>query len=321
VSNTGVVSRPSHASGDASVTLTATMNNGTITQTKQFVLTVSKLAQTTTEAVTEVNTWLTWDQIKGSNTSQTAVTVNLNLLTTRTSTGNLSVAIAWASNSTGVISTAGVVVRPSGTTDKVVVLTATISSSTITQTKTFSITVTKLTMIAAVPTQSNTLTYSGSSQSPTWNTTVNMTATGGTASSVNAGNFTRAFTPNTGYQWWDGKVGAKNANWSIAKQIPLSTAWSINPTSISLNSTSTTYHATVNVNKGSLNRDIKASTSSNGYAQAQAQFDSVLFTRGSSAVTSGTSATGYICIAGNDNYADTANKTVNITVYGQGWSK
>ena len=73
----------------------------------------------------------------------------------------------------------------------------------------------------SLPTQSGTLTYSGSSQSPTWSgyDSAKMTL-GGTTSGTNAGSYTATFTPKTGYQWSDGTTGAKDASWSIGKASP-----------------------------------------------------------------------------------------------------
>ncbi|WP_317973081.1 immunoglobulin-like domain-containing protein, partial [Paenibacillus sp. CCS19] len=47
----GTVTRPSYTAGDALVTLTATIKKGSVEETKTFTLTVTKLAQTDTEAV------------------------------------------------------------------------------------------------------------------------------------------------------------------------------------------------------------------------------------------------------------------------------
>ena len=50
--------------------------------------------------------------------------------------------------------------------------------------------------IAAVPSQSGTLTYSGSAQSPAWsNYDPNAMTLGGTASGTNAASYTATFTP------------------------------------------------------------------------------------------------------------------------------
>ena len=48
-----------------------------------------KLPQSASEAVTEIHSWLVWDQIKGTNSVQTAVTANLSLPTSRVAGGGV----------------------------------------------------------------------------------------------------------------------------------------------------------------------------------------------------------------------------------------
>ena len=69
-----------------------------------------------------------------------------------------------------------------------------------------------------IPSQSGTLTYNTSSQSPSWNDydTTKMTL-GGTTSGTNAGTYTATFTLDSHYIWSDGTSGAKNVNWLIGK--------------------------------------------------------------------------------------------------------
>ena len=79
--------------------------------------------------------------------------------------------------------------------------------------------VTKLTsVINSVPTQSGSLTYTGSAQSPTWNGYDEEKLTiGGTTSGTNAGSYTATFTPKDGYEWSDGTTDAKSVTWTIGK--------------------------------------------------------------------------------------------------------
>ena len=73
-------------------------------------------------------------------------------------------------------------------------------------------------VVSAVPTQSGTLTYTGTAQSPTWTGyDPNKLSMTGDTSKVNAGNYTTTFTPKPGCVWWDGTAESKNASWSIAK--------------------------------------------------------------------------------------------------------
>ena len=72
--------------------------------------------------------------------------------------------------------------------------------------------------IAAVPSQSNTLTYTGAAQSPTWEgyDSAKMTI-GGEQSAMDAGNHVATFTPTKNFQWNDGTTDAKEATWSIGR--------------------------------------------------------------------------------------------------------
>ena len=73
--------------------------------------------------------------------------------------------------------------------------------------------------IETVPTQSGSLTYSGSAQSPSWSNFDNTKLTeGGETSKTDAGTYTATFTPVEGYKWWDDTLTAKSASWSIGKQ-------------------------------------------------------------------------------------------------------
>ena len=69
-----------------------------------------------------------------------------------------------------------------------------------------------------LPVQSETLTYTGSEQSPSWNNfdATKMTVSG-TTTAVNADTYTAKFTPKTGYAWEDGTTGAKSVTWKIGK--------------------------------------------------------------------------------------------------------
>lgn len=72
--------------------------------------------------------------------------------------------------------------------------------------------------INAVPTQSGSLTYTGSAQSPSWNSYDSAAMTiGGTTTGTNAGTYTATFTPKDGYQWFDGTTEAKSVTWSIGR--------------------------------------------------------------------------------------------------------
>ena len=72
--------------------------------------------------------------------------------------------------------------------------------------------------INAVPSQSGSLTYTGSAQSPSWNSYDPTVMTiGGTTTGTNAGTYTATFTPKDGYQWYDGTTEAKSVTWTIGR--------------------------------------------------------------------------------------------------------
>jgi hypothetical protein len=72
--------------------------------------------------------------------------------------------------------------------------------------------------ISTAPSQSNTLTYTGNAQSPTWsNYDSNKLTLGGTTSGTNATSYTATFTPKSNYKWSDGSTSAKNVTWTIGK--------------------------------------------------------------------------------------------------------
>lgn len=75
------------------------------------------------------------------------------------------------------------------------------------------------TSISTLPSQSGTLTYDGTTQTPSWSNYDSSKLTlGGATSAKNAGTYTAVFTPRTGYSWWDGTTEAKSASWTIGRQ-------------------------------------------------------------------------------------------------------
>ena len=78
--------------------------------------------------------------------------------------------------------------------------------------------------INAVPSQNGILFYTGSTQSPSWNSfdTEKLTL-GGTTTGTNAGSYQATFTPKEGFKWSDGTTTAKTVSWTISKatiQVP-----------------------------------------------------------------------------------------------------
>ena len=72
--------------------------------------------------------------------------------------------------------------------------------------------------IDAIPSQSGSLTYTGSPQSPSWNSYNPETLTlGGQTSGTNAGEYQATFTPKEGYTWAGGGNEAKTVTWRIGR--------------------------------------------------------------------------------------------------------
>ena len=133
ISNAGVVTRPEE---DTDVTITATITSGAISDTKDFVIKVIGTGSgTDDEAVANAATALTWDIIKGVNTLESNVTTNLVL----PATGVQKTTITWVSNTTGVMSNAGIMSPSRPTTGSTITMTATIRRGAAVTTKVFTL--------------------------------------------------------------------------------------------------------------------------------------------------------------------------------------
>lgn len=87
--------------------------------------------------------------------------------------------------------------------------------------------------VVALPTQSGSLRYTGSTLSPSWSNYDSAKLTlGGTTSAINAGNYTATFTPKDNYKFSDGVTTAKIVYWKIAKAAG---SFSLSTTQISVN--------------------------------------------------------------------------------------
>jgi len=74
-------------------------------------------------------------------------------------------------------------------------------------------------VVVALPTQSGSLRYTGSTLSPSWNNYDSQKLTlGGTTSAINVGTYTATFTPKDNYKWSDGSTTAKNVSWTIQNE-------------------------------------------------------------------------------------------------------
>lgn len=158
--------------------------------------------------------------------------------------------------------------------------------------------------IASVPTQTGSLTYNGSTQSPTWSgyDTSKMTL-GGTTSGTNAGTYTATFTPKSNYQWTDGGTGAKNVNWSIGKAAGSLT---LNRSSLTLNNATRT--GTITVTRPG-NGVVTASSNKTSIATVSVSGTTITVT----AVAYG-SATITVNVAEGTNHTAPSSKTCSVTV-------
>lgn len=86
--------------------------------------------------------------------------------------------------------------------------------------------------IPTVPSQSGTLTYNGTAQTPTWSDYDPTKMTLSVTAETNAGTYTAEFTPKSGYCWNDDTITAKSVSWVIDKATG---AVSVVPSSIELN--------------------------------------------------------------------------------------
>ena len=97
--------------------------------------------------------------------------------------------------------------------------------------------------IANVPSQSGSLTYTGSAQTPSWSNYDSSKMTLSVTAQTNAGTYSASFTPKDDYMWSDGTTAAKSVNWTIGKAAG---SLSLSKSSITLNSStkSTTFTVT-----------------------------------------------------------------------------
>ena len=174
----------------------------------------------------------------------------------------------------------------------------------VTKTTTLSVTVERKS-ISTVPSQSGTLTYTGSAQSPQWNNYDSSKMTlGGVTSGTNAGSYNATFTPTANYRWSDGTTTAKNVSWTIGKAAG---SLSISPTSLTLNNSNPTGKITV-TRAG--NGTITAESSNTGIVTVSVSGNEVTVNNVNK--TSG-SATVTIKVSAGTNYNAPANKTCEIT--------
>lgn len=160
--------------------------------------------------------------------------------------------------------------------------------------------------ITSVPSQSGSLTYTGSEQSPTWNDyDSNKMTVGGTTGGTNASTYTATFTPKSNYQWSDGTFSSKNVSWSIGKALG---SLSLSKTSATLNMSTLSTTATVTRSGDGV---ITATSSNTSIATVNVSGTTITIT----AKGNGT-ATITVKVASGTNYTSPTNKTISVTVSG-----
>lgn len=194
-------------------------------------------------------------------------------------------------------------------------VTVTYTETGVTATATTPVTVSRA-LIAAVPSQSGSLTYTGGAQSPSWNNyNAAQLTLGGTASATNAGTYAATFTPTANYAWPDGSTAAKSVNWTIGKAAG---GLSIAPTALTLNTANPTGKITVTrAGDGA----ITAESSDTGIVTVSVSGNEV--TVHSVNQTSG-SATVTVKVAAGTNHTAPGNQTCSVTaqfvtIYGAEW--
>lgn len=130
--------------------------------------------------------------------------------------GTLSVSTSDSSVATASVSGSTITVTCKGSGSATITVTSSATTNYYSVSKSISVSANTVQTIQYVPSQSGTLTYNGSSQSPTWsNYNSSQLTIGGTTSATNAGTYTATFTPKSGYAWSDGTTGAKSVDWVI----------------------------------------------------------------------------------------------------------
>ena len=159
--------------------------------------------------------------------------------------------------------------------------------------------------ITDVPSQSGSLTYSGSEQTPSWSNynTTYMTI-GGTTKSTNAGSYTATFTPTTNYRWSDGTTTAKSVTWSIGKAAGSLT---LSASSVTLNTSNLT--KTVTVTRAG-DGTITATSNNTGVATVSVSGNTITISHVNK--TTG-SATITVKVAAGTNHTAPSDKTISVT--------
>lgn len=162
-----------------------------------------------------------------------------------------------------------------------------------------------LVKISTTPSQSGTLTYTGSAQTPSWSNYDSTQLTlGGTTSGTNAGSYNATFTPKSDYCWSDGTTTAKTVSWTIGKaagSLTLSTS------AVTLNSSNLTKTVTV-----TRTGDGAITATSDNTSVATVSVSGTTLTISHVNKTTGT-ATITVKVAAGTNHTAPSNKTIAVT--------
>lgn len=158
--------------------------------------------------------------------------------------------------------------------------------------------------ISTVPSQSGTLTYNGSSQTPSWSNYDSAKMTLSVTAQTNAGTYSASFTPTTNYRWSDGSTTAKTASWTINKAAG---SLSLSATSVTLNASTTS--TTVTVTRSG---DGAISAVSNDTTVAKVSVSGTTITIQSVDDTTGTAKI-TVKVAAGTNYNAPSDKTIEVT--------
>lgn len=158
--------------------------------------------------------------------------------------------------------------------------------------------------IANIPSQSGSLTYTGSAQTPSWSNYDSSKMTLSVTAQTNAGTYSASFTPKDDYMWSDGTTAAKSVNWTINRAAG---SLSLSKSSITLNST--TKSATFTVSRAG---DGKITVESSDTSVATVSLSGTTVTVSSVNDKTGT-ATITVKVAAGTNHTAPSNKTCAVS--------
>ena len=158
-------------------------------------------------------------------------------------------------------------------------------------------------VIATVPSQSGSLTYNGSAQTPTFSNYDTNKMTLSVTGQTNAGTYSASFTPKDDYMWSDETTAAKNVNWTINKAAG---SLSVSPQTVTLDMEHPTAQITV-TRPG--NGAITAVSNNTGIVTVSVS-GNVITVHNVNQTSGDTTIT--VKVAAGTNYTAPANKTVTV---------